>query len=555
MNASRPNPIRPSLILLLACAACLAGGAARAQAQENDQPAGPPPREEGAAGRRMESLIDAQKAKVKEILGGYTADNLTAEQAKAIHKSFREAGLRGGPAMNEAIRDAGFDPDRLRDLAPPRGDRAQPDANEEQGRTPPPDTSADAEAGGKPPRDQGGRGAGGPQPYSITQAISDQAQLHTIAFSGLAFLTGDFGSDTFLPPGKVCDFFGFQYMRDIDAAQKGHNPMFLDRVAGNVLKTLTADQRALFEKAAREEAAQLRLLAEKRLPLIKAFCRQLNGEIPAGSQGLNQAAVVRYVGDIFAFDAAVCLKRVRVFGQVAASFTPEQKAYLANMKFGDFNTWPAVDMDQYKLPRGSEKMVNVTYMTYASEFFSWYAGSIEADTYFCPERHGTYFGGFYMKDMPAMGKRDYDISTSVTGDSGKEFLNLLTAEQRSRVTAIPDLQRKALAEIVEVRRAIATELRKCLAGGQADEKKVLALGRRYGELDGELSYDYATAFAAVNRTLTAAQRQALIKLRNLDGYTSAPVYLYSDAQREAAKLPDTDAFFFPPKTAQETSGR
>ena len=41
--------------------------------------------------------------------------------------------------------------------------------------------------------------------YSIEQAVSDKAQLHTIAFDGLAFLTGDFGGDTFLPPGKVSD--------------------------------------------------------------------------------------------------------------------------------------------------------------------------------------------------------------------------------------------------------------------------------------------------------------------------------------------------------------
>ena len=54
--------------------------------------------------------------------------------------------------------------------------------------------------------------------YSIEQATSDKAQLHTIAFDGLAFLTGDFAMDTFLPPGKVSDYFGFQYMRDIDAS-------------------------------------------------------------------------------------------------------------------------------------------------------------------------------------------------------------------------------------------------------------------------------------------------------------------------------------------------
>jgi Spy/CpxP family protein refolding chaperone len=384
------------------------------------------------------------------------------------------------------------------------------------------------------------------QQYSIEQAMSDQAQLHTIAFNGLAFITGDFGADTFIPPGKVCDFFGFQYMRDIDAAQKGHNPMFLDRVAGNVLKTLNVEQRKTFELMARKEAEQLNDLSKRRWPLIKAFCRELNTELPAGSQGLNKEAVVQYVGNLFTFDAELSYARAEIFAKTAASLTAEQKAYLAKMKFGDFNTWPEVEMDQYKLPRGTDKLVNVAYMTYSSEFFSWYAGSVEADTYFCPERHGTYFGGFYMKDMPAMGKKNYDISTSLTGDSGKTFLEILNAEQRRQVTAIPDLQRKALKEIAEVRRAIATELRKPLKGGVVDKAKVLALGRRYGELDGEMSYYYATAFAKVNRTLTAEQRQALLKLRNLDGYTSAPAYIYSTPVREAVQLPDTDSFFRAP---------
>ena len=383
-------------------------------------------------------------------------------------------------------------------------------------------------------RVEGGKSDGGQQ-YSIEQAVSDNAQLHTIAFNGLAFVTGDFGADTFLPPGKVCDFFGFQYMRDIDAAHKGHNPVFLDRVAGNVLKVLDDKQRALFEKAASVEAVKLRELALMRLPLIKAFCRQNDGQIPAGNQGLNKAAVIKYVGDIFAADAEVSYQRAQVFGQVASSLSAQQKEYLSKMKFGDFNTWPAVDMEKYKLPRGTEKMVNVAYMTFASEFFSWYAGSVKADTYFCPERHGTYFGGFYMKDMPAMGKRDFDISTSVTGDSGKEFLNTLTEDQRKNITAIPDLQRKDLKEIIAVRESISKELRKFLSGGQADKKAVLALGRRYGELDGEMSYYYATAFAKANRTLTANQRKALVKLRNLDGYTSAPAYIYSNPVREEIK--------------------
>ena len=426
-----------------------------------------------------------------------------------------------------------------------------PAAAQEENQPPPLRKETGERGGGMPKRQDGRRGGdkppGGPGNYTITQAVSDHAQLHTIAFNGLAFITGDYGASTFIPPGKVCDFFGFQYMRDIDAAQTGHNPKFLNRVAGNVLLVLNDGQRARFAAAARQEAAELRALAGKRLPLIKAFCRELNGEIPPGSQGLNRAAVVRQVGDIFAFDAALSYRRAQLFGQLAASFTPEQKAYLAKMKFGDFNSWPEVDMDKYKLPRGTEKLVNVAYMTYASEFFSWYAGSVEADTYFCPERHGTYFGGFYMKDMPAMGKRDYNISTSVTGDSGKAFLAALTPEQAGWVTGIISQQRQALTEIIEIRRAISTELRQFLKGKSADQAKILALGRRYGELDGEMSWYYATAFARVNKTLTADQRQTLMKIRNLAGYTSAPYYLYSQAMKEAPALPDTTPFFFPPK--------
>ncbi|MEI6421310.1 MAG: hypothetical protein WCP55_03770 [Lentisphaerota bacterium] len=397
----------------------------------------------------------------------------------------------------------------------------------------------------KPTRNDGGKG-GGPQKYSIEQAVSDNAQLHTIAFNGLAFITGDFGAASFIPPGKVCDFFGFQYMRDIDAAQKGHNPMFLDRVAGNVLHILSDEQRSLFEKAARQEAEQLNALAEKRLPLIKAFCRELNGDIPQGSSGLNKDAVTQYVGDIFAFDAELSYRRAQVFGQVASSFKPEQKEYLAKMKFGDFNTWPAIEMEKYKLPRGTEKMVNVAYMTYASEFFSWYAGSIEADTYFCPERHGTYFGGFYMKDMPAMGKRDFDISTSVTGDSGKTFLETLDETQRGYVAGIIASQKKAIMECIDVRKKISGELRKFLKGETPDKAKLIELVGHYGELDGEMSWYYATAFAKVKKTLTPEQLKTLVKLRNLDGYTSAPYYIYSDAKKEGFVMPNTDKFFFKP---------
>lgn len=509
---------------------------------ENRRPQG-----EERRSRISQALTDKQQAQVKAILSKYDASSVNADDAKAIHDAFfKQAGLRAGPALDATIRAAGFDPFQLRDLAPPpsRGGEEGRGRNSRQRSR---KTNSNNPLGNEQERQGRDRPeAQKQQRYSIEQAISERAQLHTIAFSGLAFITGKFGASTFIPPGKVCDFFGFQYMRDIDAAGKGHNPMFLNRVVGNVMNVLNDQQCKLFLDLATTQTEELKSLALKRQPLIKAFHRELDGELPRGSSGLNRDAVMQYVGELFVLDAELSYARAKTFGKVAASLSKEQKEYLGKMKFGDFNTWPSLD-ERSSIIRGKSHLFNVAYMTYGSEFFSWYAGSIKADTYFCPERHGTYFGGFYMKDMPAMGVRDYDIDTAITGNIGETFLKLLKSEQRNHISVIIDQQRKSLQEVVEVRQAISKELRKFLKGEQADKKKVLALGKRYGELDGELSWNYATAFAKVNRTLTVDQRAALAKLRNVGRYRMAPAYIYSSPMKELPKLPDTDHFFFAPK--------
>ncbi len=371
-----------------------------------------------------------------------------------------------------------------------------------------------------PKRDDHGR------QYSIEQATSDRAQLHTIAFDGLAFLTGDFGLDTFLPPGKVSDYFGFQYMRDIDAKEGGHNTSFLTQIANNMLAILTEAQKAQLITLARAQENDIQRFAEKRFPLIKAFRRNLEGALPAGSQGLDKNAVMKYSVDLYVLDGVLSFQRAQVMGSIIRSLTAQQKAALAKLKFGDSRTWPdgPEQLDKQSLSHA----VDVAVMTYASEMFAWYAGSLMADTYFCPERHGMYFGGFGMKTAPAMGKQDYSISTSLTGDSGEAFLAALTASQRKFITDVIDLQRQDLTEIVKTRRAIATELRRFQQGESADKSKVLALSKRYGELDGELAYFYATAFAKVGQSLTAPQKEKLAKLRPINPADPRGPFLYSD---------------------------
>lgn len=83
--------------------------------------AGQPPDDRAAA------LTAAQLAKVKSVLAAYKPAALTADDAKAIKRTFRDAGMRHSSALDEAITDAGFSTARLEALDPrPPGDGAGP---------------------------------------------------------------------------------------------------------------------------------------------------------------------------------------------------------------------------------------------------------------------------------------------------------------------------------------------------------------------------------------------------------------------------------------------
>lgn len=374
-----------------------------------------------------------------------------------------------------------------------------------------------------PPRHDGERGKR--QAYNIEQATSDRAQLNTIAFSGLAFITGSLGCDTFIPPGKICDHFGFQYMRDVQPQGMGHNTDFLTRIANAMLDCLNDNQLSQLMALARKQEKQVEKLAYMRFPLIKAFRKQLEGDIPSGSNGLNKESVMAYTSKIFELDGRMTSDRAEVFGNILRNLSSGQKAFLSKMEFADYTTWP--DVGDRIDKRSMSHDIHVLMMTYAADMFSWYKGSVEADTYFCPERHGTYFGGFYMKDAPAMGHRNYTLSTRLTGDSGEQFLDLLTPVQREHITQIVDRGRNDLMSIVKTRRALSIQLRRCLTESGCDKNPILSLAKQYGRLDGALSFAYAKAFAAVSKTLTPSQKSELVTLRNQNDMPHG-AYVYSE---------------------------
>jgi hypothetical protein len=71
--------------------------------------------------QRPQALTDDQKKQIQDILSQYDPSNLTAEDAKSIFKAFKDAGIRPGPGMKDAITAAGFDAEKLFSLGGHKG--------------------------------------------------------------------------------------------------------------------------------------------------------------------------------------------------------------------------------------------------------------------------------------------------------------------------------------------------------------------------------------------------------------------------------------------------
>lgn len=377
-----------------------------------------------------------------------------------------------------------------------------------------------------------GREPEGAQPaqaaYSMQQTLSDNAQTMTIAFDALAFLTGDLGSDSFFPPGKVADFWGFQYLRDNDPSEMGHNTDFLTSAALNVLTILDDEQFAQLASLAESQVDDINEYAYQRFVLMTAFRRLLEGDLPAGTTGLDSEAIQNFSAELYRLDGEISFERAEVMGGIVFGLSEGQRAYLDAMVGQGMASWPEVNEPDTLRELGRDEKIAV--MTYAADIFSWYAGSLEADVYFCPERQGTYFGSFYMKDAPAVGNPDYTIGTNITGDMGLAFLETLSEEQASLVVDLVEIQRPYLYGIVDLREDVAVELRKFMVGESADYDLVMSLMDEYGRLDGMIIYYYATNFAQVGQTLTADQLEALMELRSLTlgDFTPEAAFLYAE---------------------------
>ena len=103
---------------------------ARAASGSSSQTALPPARSasapSGAANPSAQTLSSDQLAKVNAILAKYKSASLTADDAKLIKRTLRDAGMPRSPALDSVLTSAGFSPAKLDQLDPPPPPLARP---------------------------------------------------------------------------------------------------------------------------------------------------------------------------------------------------------------------------------------------------------------------------------------------------------------------------------------------------------------------------------------------------------------------------------------------
>jgi hypothetical protein len=275
--------------------------------------------------------------------------------------------------------------------------------------------------------------------------------------------------------------------------------------------------------------------AWKRYPLMTAFRRLMDGTVPTGTTGLSVDAIKAASRDLYLLDGQISYERAVAYAAIYRSLSAAQKGYLGAMVGKGYESWPdKSEADVMSRLRGLTNDEAVAVMTYAGDLYSWYAGSVTSDVYFCPERHGTYFGSFYIKDAPAVGHPGYSIDETMTATVGRALtessggyispagaavMNALVGTQKANLFG------SSTSSIVISRTRISEALRSLItsaapsAAALADVKAAVdAYSGLYGELDGENNYYYATTFHRLYNNaggsyVSSAQKAALAALR------------------------------------------
>lgn len=342
----------------------------------------------------------------------------------------------------------------------------------------------------------------------LNQSLSSGAQTATIAFANFAWATGDLCADTFLPPGKVADIYGFQYVRDGTADGLGHNSGFANVVSAIVLNNLTSSQLDILKSLADAEVDLLNATVLSRQPFQYAMRRYLGDP----TLQLDMTKVIEAMAHIYDLDANLTLLRGEYYGQVFRTLTQAQIDYWET--FYDYNIWTFPNSQElidniHVILQGLDNSKSVEVQTFATDLFVQATQPLYADVYWAPERVSDFWGAFYLKDISVVGVANYTIDENATKDGGELFMDVAGADAKTMIKGITALETPYLYDWVTVRTIVATELRKYHTHNNINQSLVRDYMHLHGMYDGIISYYYAVNFTSITRALTSEQMATL----------------------------------------------
>ena len=156
--------------------------------------------------------------------------------------------------------------------------------------------------------------------------LESRPEQNTFGYAGLAWLTDNLCSDSFLPPGKIGEFMGFQFIRDSEPNGLGHNSQFSDYISQYIFTKLTDGQLALLASLANDPSHlnTTKFVLTSRADMSNSLRKLLLSSDKLSY--LNLDAVAKVYGEIQQSNGLIILERAKKIGSIIRDMSQTLKA-------------------------------------------------------------------------------------------------------------------------------------------------------------------------------------------------------------------------------------
>lgn len=322
----------------------------------------------------------------------------------------------------------------------------------------------------------------------------NQKQLRdAIASRTLTWLTGSSSNNDYVSVGRMANYFGFVALR-VSSGQS----VSRSTVAKQTLAVLNSKQQRQLIALLDLQLAPHKQTQQSRFEMNRALEGILIGEelsrdeflVLGGAYGAAEAELGRVIA--------------QVLGIVSQTLTEKQRAKLTAIREAHVageGERIKVRGQRLKLPREQKKeLVNV-----AARLLSWTTGTEEHNDFEVVGKPSQHFGFVSLRMASNHGVR--------RGAVAQEVWALLTDTQQQSLATAASQNAEEFEQFLAARAKLMRVLETARSGKTIDAKAVQRLGAAVGVVEASMTWTQAMAMLEVRNTLSDAQSEALLQLR------------------------------------------